>query len=327
MKYRQLGRTGLQVSEIGFGAWGIGGSSKGAISYGPTDDSESCKALLRAFDLGITFYDTADLYGYGHSEKLLGTTFHNLRHRVVIASKVGLLDQSGAQDFSPPHIRSSLEATLKRLNSDYIDLYQLHDPPIGLIESDPSICETLGSLRKEGKIRAYGISLRHPDDSLIATGKLGFAAVQVNFNMIDQRLLENGSLGACRDRGVGIISRTPLCFGFLTGKYPAQTQFHAQDHRSKWPSRQVELWANAYRLFRCALPLNGQTDAQIALRYCLSYPEISTAIPGMLLDTEVEENVAASALGPLSEREREDIEAIYNNYIFFLGAGKSAKRP
>jgi len=143
--------------------------------------------------------------------------------------------------------------------------------------------------------------------------------------MMDQRPIENGLIDACRGRGAGIIARTPLCFGFLTGKYSAQTPFHSQDHRGKWSSQQLEVWANAYRLFRAALPFDGQTEAQIALRYCLSYSEVSTVIPGMLLDSEVNENVVASTLGPFSGRERCDIEAIYQNNIFFLGIDKSSK--
>jgi len=319
MKYRNLGNTGLQVSEIGFGTWGIGGASNGSVSYGPTDDAESRKALEYALDRGVTFYDTADLYGYGHAESLLGATFKNVRDRVVIASKAGFLNQNGDQDFSPGHITKSIEASLKRLQCDYIDLYQLHDPPLSLIQQDPTISEALRVLKKEGKIRAYGMSVRTPEDGLIAVGKLGFNAVQVNFNMIDQRPRENGLMDLCRKMGVGVIARTPLCFGFLSGKYAAGMEFHNQDHRSRWSPEQIEVWANAYRLFRQGLSQTNDTEAQTALRYCLSYPEISTVIPGMLREEEVDENIAASQTGPLASKERENIETIYKQHTFFLG--------
>lgn len=321
MKYRTLGNTGLQVSEIGFGTWGIGGSSNGSVSYGPTDDAESRKALERAFDLGVTFYDTADLYGYGHAEALLGATFKHVRDRIVIASKGGFLNQNGNQDFSATHIRKSIEASLKRLQCDYIDLYQLHDPPISLLDEDPTICEALCVLKKEGKIRAYGISLRAPEDGLVAVGRLGFDVVQVNFNMIDQRPRENGLMDLCNKMSAGLISRTPLCFGFLSGKYSAGMKFHSQDHRSRWSQAQIEVWANAYLLFRGDLSPTNDTDTQTALRYCLSYPAISTVIPGMLREGEVDENIAASKLGALPAEERKKIETIYKQHNFFLGTG------
>jgi len=324
MKYRTLGRTGLLVSEIGFGAWGIGGAANGAISYGPTDDRESEKALRRAFDVGVTFYDTADLYGYGHSEHVIGTVFKDMRDRVVIASKVGLLNQEGAHDFSPGHIQKSIEGSLRRLQSDYLDLYQLHDPPLALLQQDPSITESLRSLEKEGKIRAWGISVRSQEEAFVAIANLGVRVVQVNFNMTDQRVRENGLMALCRAEQVGLICRTPLCFGFLTGRYSADTQFGALDHRSRWPSSQLERWTDANALFSRVKGTDDQTDAQFALRYCLSYPEVSTTIPGMLTDKEVEENVGASLLGPLADQARLAIEAIYKDHKFFVAKNGAA---
>ncbi len=318
MKYRKLGRTDIEVSEIGFGAWGIGGTSNGAVSYGPTDDRESKRALKRAFELGVTFYDTADLYGYGHSEGLIGGVFKGRRGRVVIASKVGFLTQEGVQDFSPSHIRKSIEGSLKRLQSDYVDLYQLHDPTATLLERDGAMIETLDSLKREGKIRAWGISVRTPNDGLFAIRKCGAEVVQVNFNMVDQRILENGLMNLCQLEEIGLICRTPLCFGFLTGSYSGETKFDVHDHRSRWPMAQLSLWANANQLFSPRIRHEGQTDAQLALRYCLSYPAVSTIIPGMLYDEQVDENVRASHLGPLTEYERTEVEALYKSHEFFV---------
>ena len=130
MRYRKFGKSGLQISEIGFGSWGIGGAVQGALGYGPTNDKDSQLALRRAFELGINFYDTADLYGFGHSESLLGETFQKMREKVIFASKVGFLNPEGAQDFSVQHIEKSLHESLNRFQTDYIDLYQLHNPPL-----------------------------------------------------------------------------------------------------------------------------------------------------------------------------------------------------
>lgn len=321
MNYRPLGNTGLTVSEIGFGGWGIGGVAPGTKSYGPADDSASTRTLQRAFELGVTFYDTADLYGLGHSEELIGAALGQHREQIVICSKVGTtVDPLGAQgkDFSPGHIRRSIANTLRRLGTDYLDLYLLHDPPIDELLADPRPIEAMHELKAAGLIRAWGISLRSPADGATAIGMLGAQAIQVNFNMIDQRILENGLLDRCAERKVGVIGRTPLCFGFLTGRYGTGTKFAAGDHRAGWPPQQIALWASAPALFRDAIACPpDQTPGQLALRYCLSYPAISTVIPGMLQPNEVDENTGASALGPLSESQTKAAERVYRENVFF----------
>jgi aryl-alcohol dehydrogenase-like predicted oxidoreductase len=325
LRYRQLGDTGLRVSEIGFGAWGIGGNHDGAVSYGPTDDAESARALRRALELGVTFYDTADLYGYGHSERLLGTVLKEARADVVIATKVGFLGPYGPQDFSVAHLRVSLEKSLRRLDTDYVDLYQLHNPPMELLERDPDVLETLRRFEKEGKVRRLGVSVRSPEDGLAAVRRFGVKAIQVNLNMVDQRAREVGLLEICEREGAGVICRTPLCFGFLSGKYPAASRFQRDDHRAGWSPEQIAVWAEAHRVFA---PGEGaaETPAQRALRFCLSYPAVATAIPGMLTPSQVEENVAASDLGPLDDPARRRLEAIYRRERFFLGRGPGVSR-
>src|SRR5205823_3415733 len=201
VRQRQLGRSRLAVSEIGFGAWGIGGNKDGAVAYGPTDQAQSLDALAAAFDAGINFFDTADLYGFGESERLLGMAFAGRRDKVVIASKAGMLDPQGRQDFSPAHIAASLEASLKRLRTDYVDLYQLHGPsPEQLDEVLPA----MDALRRQGKARAIGISLRAPEDGEQTLSLYAFDAVQVNFNLLDQRALESGLMNRCKEQGAGI---------------------------------------------------------------------------------------------------------------------------
>jgi aryl-alcohol dehydrogenase-like predicted oxidoreductase len=320
MNYRTLGRTGLVVSEIGFGAWGIGGSAAGDVAYGLTNDADSRAALEKAFELGVNFYDTSDLYGFGHSERLIGEVFSARRERVILASKVGFVRRDGdlAQDFSAAHIRRSLDASLQRLRTDYVDLYQLHSPPPDLLENGAEALDALQALQDEGKIRAIGISVRSPDDALVAVKRRAVGAVQVNFNLVDQRIARNGLMSLAQSEEVGIICRTPLSFGFLADGNSPRAEFGPNDHRSRWPVAQRELWADADQLFAGVLRGSGQTRAQRALRFCLSYPAISTVIPGMLLPDHVVENTQVSALGPFGGEERRQAEEIYDRHQFFL---------
>ena len=318
MKYRKLGNTGLEVSEIGFGAWGIGGTKNGAIAYGPTNDRTSKTALRRAYDLGVTFYDTADLYGYGHSEALIGMTLSDVRERIIIASKVGFTSFDGLQDFSSQHIRNSIENSLRRLQSDYIDLYQLHSPPVKALEKDDTLL-TLQSLVTEGKVRAMGVSVRSPEEAQFFISKFDFQAIQVNFNFVDQRALDCGLFKLCKSKGIGLIIRTPLCCGFLTARYSEQDKYDSHDHRNSWSTEQIERWAGAYKLFSKGLmDHENQTHAQIALRFCLSYPSISSIIPGMLTEEHVNENVFSSELGVFTIKELQKFRQIYEENTFFI---------
>lgn len=312
MNYRNLGNSGLKVSEIGFGAWGIGGNAEGAIAYGHTDDNESRRALHRAFDKGITFFDTSNLYGLGHSEKLIGEALHGVRDEIVIASKTGFVSLDGQQDFSTSSLTRSLEESLTRLRTDRIDLFHLHNPTVELLRSGKEIFPTLEKLRSQGKIRFIGISLCSPDDGSEIANSFFVHALQVNLSMIDQRALNNGLLDQCHEKNIGVIARTPLCFGFLSGRIPAQNVFPPDDHRSRWSSEQRKIWADAWQVFSKKLTVAcGQTPAQMALRFCLSFPAVSAVIPGMLTVAEVNENAHASSFGPLSDEELEIIRKVY----------------
>lgn len=319
MNYRPLGKTGISVSEIGFGAWGIGGSKNGDVAYGPTNVQDSLDALQYAVSQGINFFDTSNFYGFGHSEELIGEAFKACREQVVLATKVGLLDADGNFDFSQDYIQKTFEGSLLRLKTDYIDLYQLHSPPIELLVQEPHIVSVLESLKKSERIRACGISVRSPEDGLIALDYDVFDTIQVNFNMLDQRVVDNGFLEQCEKRQVGVIARTPLCFGFLTGQYQGNETFHHLDHRSKWSDAQIKVWANGFKYFTDDLTqVYQQTPAQIALRFCLAYAGISTVIPGMLTPDQVKENAGASDLGGLSLEERHHFEDIYHAHTFFV---------
>jgi len=309
MRSRALGRT-LTVSEIGFGAWGIGGSTPGATSYGATDDQASLHAIKKALDLGITFFDTSSVYGYGHSEELLGQALESLRSQVVLATKAGLIRYGDPVDLAPAAIRKSLEQSLRRLRTDRVDLLQLHNPSPERMRNADDLLRLRDALIDEGKIRAFGISVREPSDGLVAIESLKPDAIQVNFNLLDRRAIDCGLLNAAQSAGCGLIARTPLCFGFLSGTINEQSTFAADDHRGRWPREQIAWWVKGARAMLEGMP-RVQSASQFALRFCLSFPAISSVIPGMLTDREAAENAAASNLGPLDEAVLNAIDAVY----------------
>ena len=321
MRYRALGHSGLSVSEIGFGAWGIGGSIEGDLSYGATSDTQSQGALERALEAGVSFFDTAPAYGNGHSEELIGKVLKRHRSGVAIATKGGIERFETAPDFSSAALTEGLEGSLRRLNTDYVDLYQLHNPPPDLIHEPERLQELFASWASAGKIRALGISVKSPEEALLAIDRFELATVQVNFNLIDQRCLETGLFATAMARGVSIIARTPLCFGFLTGLYSSDTDFPPGDHRNRWPAKQIDLWAGALDNFRDVISRHGaNSPAQFALRYCLSYDAVATTIPGMLNVEHVNDNCGASDSGPLPDSDRAVLEEIYQSNSFFAGA-------
>ena len=313
MNFRELGKTGIKVSEIGFGAWGIGGPSRNAPGYGEVDDNESIKALKYAYDNRINFFDTADLYGDGHSERIIAEAFGGLRDKIIIASKGGTLPHTGLympQDFSAKHLTQVLDQSLRRLKTDYIDLYQLHSPKIENIEKNECI-ETLKRFKKTGKIREFGVSVRSPLDAKYLIEIYDVPFVQVNLNLIDQRLITDGVMISAEENKTGLIIRTPLVFGFLTGSLDKKTKFKENDHRSNYPIEQLTMWSNASKLF--PFLLKDKTEAQAALRYCLDFEAVSTVIPGMMNVNEVKENLVASDLNPFSNEKHKLIMEIYEH--------------
>lgn len=287
MEYRTFGNTGMSVSAVGFGAWGIGGPAMAGttpIGWGTVDDSVSLNALRAAFDRGITFYDTADVYGFGHSEELIGSVFGNSPN-VVIASKAGhrrASDGTLVLDYSKEYILSACEQSLKRLRRSAIDYFQLHSAKKHHLEHGGCI-EACEQLKQEGKIRHWGVSLNtfhpEPEGDYILEHRLG-AGIQVVFNIINQRALS--LIQRASEQGFGIIARMPLQFGLLTGKFSRQTVFNPDDHRSFRLSPEIiheaetaleEVWAVA--------EARGISKAQLALSYCHSVPGISTIIPGI----------------------------------------------
>lgn len=314
MKYRPLGHTGLQVSEIGFGSWGLGGDA-----YGPTDDRVSKATLEEAFGAGINFYDTADLYGAGHSEALIGEVFKGRREKVIIATKGGTLPHRGfhmPQDFSPAHLRQALEASLRRLGTDYVDLYLLHSPTVEALRDGVAI-EALRQLRTAGKIREFGISARTPKDAKRLLELFRLPVVQVNYNLIDQRAQDDGLFDLAREQGTGIIARTPLCFGYLAGKLSGAETLAGRDHRANWPQAQLRRWAASPGLFNPLYFARRISPAQFALKFCLQPSVVATTIPGLMTPAQVRENVLASELSALTDAELAEIRDIYQRHTFY----------
>jgi aryl-alcohol dehydrogenase-like predicted oxidoreductase len=318
MKYRALGATGLKVSEIGFGAWGIGGRTVGATSYGDTDDRTSLAALDRALGQGITFYDTSSAYGDGHSEELIGRAFEGRRTQVVIATKAGYDSWTRPPDFSPAAVVASTERSLRRLRSDHIDLLQLHNPPPEALR-EGALREALGRLQAGGKIREWGVSAKSPVDALEALREFGAGVVQANFNMMDVRAESGGLFAEVVARGAGFIARTPLCFGFLTGTIRRDSVFPEGDHRNGWSREQLENWIDgAADLLEAVGARPGEEGAHAALRFCLSFSAVSCVIPGILAPPEADANAAASKLGPLPEATVAKVLDINRRRRFFV---------
>ena len=306
MKYRTLGRTEFSVSEIGFGAWAIGGNQFGN-SYGTTKDSESLKALQIAIDLGCNFFDTADVYGHGHSEKLIGNALKRFRQKIYIATKVGgdFYHGPARLNFDPEYIRFALENSLKRLNTDYIDLYQLHNPPLHLIQ-DGSIFEILFKLKREGYIRAVGLSIFEPTEGIEAIQNDCVDCVQFVYNIFNRQAAKN-LLPIARENNIGLIAREPLNNGILTGKFTGDEIFEEGDIRSRWSQNYFEHLVHFTANLKNTIKTEDRSLSQTALQFVLSQPTISTVIPGMKTTDQVEENFRTIVLKQLTEEEHRRI--------------------
>src|SRR3989475_7701392 len=309
MKTRILGRTGLKVSEIGFGAWAVGGNAHGN-SYGPTDDAESIAAVRRAAELGVNFIDTADVYGWGHSEEILGEALEGNRDDVHIATKVGGDFYHGGvrMNFDPGYIAFALERSLKRLRTTHVDVYQLHNPPTELM-GNPETYEVLEALKAEHKIDHYGVSVHEPAEATLCLEAGSPEVLQIPFSLFRQEWIDE-IFDAARKANVGIIAREPLGNGFLTGKIRPDASFPPGDIRHHWPPSMVAgRAAAAERLSFIARP--DRTMAQAALGFVLAFPEVSVTIPGAKTVAQAEENAAAGDSPPLSKDDVERARHLY----------------
>lgn len=311
MRYREFGNTGMKTSETGFGAWAIGGDAmigETAIGWGPADDALSVKAIHAALDAGINFFDTADIYGLGHSESLLGKTLQGNRE-VLIASKAGNVARDGqfTVDYSGSHIIRACEDSLRRLKRDHIDFYQLHTARVVHLEQGDCI-KAMQTLQQQGKIRYWGLSLNTfepaTEAELMMDKQLG-NGFQLVLNILNQQTIP--LIRAAQEKGYGIIARMPLQFGLLTGKFDTNSSFAETDHRKNRVRPElvtavhnalIPVWELCEK-YQC-------TRAQLAIRYVLSYPGVSVVIPGIRTPEQVRDNTGADFL--LEEADMKMIE-------------------
>jgi aryl-alcohol dehydrogenase-like predicted oxidoreductase len=321
--YRPLGRSGIQVSAVGLGCWAAGGLLPGggaASGWSGVDDDETIRAIRRGMELGVTFLDTANVYGNGHSERILAQALGDRRKDVVIATKFGYtFDEETREgrgpDASPAGIRRSCESSLRRLNTDAIDLYQFHinEHPV---EQAGEVRDTLEALVKEGKIRAYGWSTDFPDRALFFAGGPNCTAIQVEMNVIDDAA---DIIEVCEASNLAAINRGPLAMGLLTGKYQPNTSLPVEDVRGPGAPGWMKYfkdgkpnpeWLNKMEAVREILTSGGRTLAQGALCWLLARSEKTVPIPGFKTVAQVEENAGAMRFGPLTPTQMAEIDRL-----------------
>lgn len=308
MKYRTLGQTGYRVSEVGLGTWPMGGPTRweqGYISYGPVDDAQSLAVIRRARELGINFIDTADIYGDGHAEELIAQAVGGDRE-CYVATKVGYDMYGGRQGklWTAPHLDYAVEQSLRRLRRDTIDLYQLHTPPLEVIRQG-EVFGTLERLMERGKVRHYGVSVINAEDALESMRQGNPASFQVAFNLLNQRHVDD-LFPLVRERNVGVIVRSPLASGFLTGTVTPDTVFPETDHRSRTSREQMAQQLAKVERLRFLVKPPVRSLPQASLAFLLSHDAVSVVIPGAMSLPELEDNASASDVAPLPP---EDVRA------------------
>jgi aryl-alcohol dehydrogenase-like predicted oxidoreductase len=319
MQYREFGRTGWKIASVGFGAWAIGGT------WGPVEDEESLRTLHRALDMGVNFFDTADVYGDGRSERLLARLKKERSDPFYVVTKAGRrLNPHVASGFTRANLTAFVERSLKNLDTDALDLVQLHCPPTEVYYM-PEVFGILDDLVNQGKLRFYGVSVEKVEEALKAIEYPNVQSVQIIFNIFRQRPTELFFPEAKR-RNVGILARVPLASGLLTGKLTAQTKFDQDDHRLF--NRQGESFdrgetfsgvdyatgLQAVEELRALVP-TGMSMASFALRWILMFDAVTTTIPGAKHPAQVEDNCGAADIPPFSPETMQKVADIYNRLV------------
>jgi aryl-alcohol dehydrogenase-like predicted oxidoreductase len=318
MRIRRFGDTDLTCSEIGFGTWALGSTWWGKITRG-----EGVNLIERAIELGITFFDTGDVYGAGANEEIVGKALAGVpRDSVQISTKFGYVIEGGRQehsqgerpqDWTPAHARAALEASLARLGTDYLDLYQLHNPRMDAIEHE-DLFEELDRLRDEGKLRHYGVALGPAigwrEEGLHAIDERAISSVQTVYNVLAQ---DPGSafLEAASERGIGVMARVPTSSGLLEDKYTLETTFPPGDHRSHRPREWLVEGLQKVEQLRFLSSEHGITMAQAALKFILAQDAIACVLPTVTNVDELEEWAAASGEPDLSDNDLDRIAALH----------------
>jgi aryl-alcohol dehydrogenase-like predicted oxidoreductase len=320
---RKLGRSGIEVSAMGLGCWAIGGpfwEGETPQGWGEVDDEESIRAIHVALDLGVTFFDTANVYGAGHSERVLARAFAGIRSRVVIATKFNAVfnettRQVTGSDTSQEGIRAACEGSLRRLNTDYIDLYQFHDNGYPPDKAEP-VRETLERLVMEGKIRAYGWSTDYPERVEVFAQGPNCTAIQLQLNVLDNN---PAVIALCEKYNLAALNRGPLAMGLLTDKYSANTSLAVDDVRGtkspEWMKyfkygQPNQEWLSKRDAVRQILTSNGRSVAQGALAWLWALSQKTLPIPGFRTVEQVKENAGAMQFGPLATDQMREIDKI-----------------
>jgi aryl-alcohol dehydrogenase-like predicted oxidoreductase len=320
LEYRNLGETGMRVSEISLGTWAFGDG------WGTVSEDDALSALNRAVDLGVNFLDTADVYGDGRSERLIGRLLKDRPDdEILVATKAGRrLDPHAAEGYDYDNLSVFVERSLKNLGVEALDLLQLHCPPTETYRQD-STFEALDRLQGAGKIRNYGVSVERVEEARMALDYPGVATVQIIFNIFRQKPAEE-FFPLAEERDVGILARVPLASGLLSGKMSSDRVFAEDDHRNfnregkafdrgeTFSGVNFETGLLAAEELKELVP-EGHTLAQFALRWILMHPAVSCAIPGGKNPTQVEDNVAAANMAPLSEETMRRAREIYEGHV------------
>ena len=320
MRQRTLGKTGYEISEIAFGAWAIGGT------WGTVDDEESMRALHAALDAGIDFFDTADVYGDGRSERLIARLRREREEPFTVATKAGRrLDPHVAEGYTKANIERFVERSLANLETEALDLVQLHCPPTDCYYR-PELFDAMDELVAAGKIRHYGVSVEKVEEALKAIEYPNVATVQIIFNAFRQRPAEL-FLEQAKARDIGVICRVPLASGLLSGKMTRASTFEEDDHRNfnrdgaafdrgeTFAGVDYEAGLAAVEALRPIVP-EGMTMAQFALKWILAHEAVSCAIPGAKRPDQVSDNAAASTLPDLDADTMKRARAVYDEHLF-----------
>lgn len=302
LKKRRLGKSGIEISEVGFGLWAAGGNA-----WGPTNDQDILDAVDFALDAGVNFYDTADVYGMGHSEELLGRAMNSRRDQFIVASKIGWIGFDATQQCTAydtvDKLISGVESNLRRLQTDYLDIIQSHisfrDPTMEIF------LEGFRKLQREGKVRAFGVSTSNFHYLEEFNAGDDCATLQIDYSILN-RTAETDCLPYCQEHDIGVIIRGALAMGILTGKYNEETQFAEGDFRQKWQNNADEraiYRSDLEKVDRLRTLENGRTLAQLASQFTLAHPAVTTVIPGIKNAMQMRENVEAALLDPLNTGE------------------------
>ncbi|MFC9690677.1 aldo/keto reductase [Kribbella sp. NPDC056951] len=317
METRKLGRTGRDVGVVGLGAWQLG------ADWGSVDESDALAVLRSAIEGGVTFIDTADVYGDGRSERLVGQILKE-HEGLTVATKMGRRVEQLPENYNPANFRAWNDRSRQNLGVDTIDLVQLHCPPTPVYSTD-AVFDDLDAMVDEGRIAAYGVSVETTAEALTAIARPNVASVQIILNALRLKPLDE-VLPAAQEAGVGIIARVPLASGLLSGKYDENTVFAADDHRTY--NRHGEAFdvgetfsgvdfgtgLEAVRRLMPWLPA-GATMAQFALRWIIDQPGVSVVIPGARNPEQVAGNIAAAALNELTDDQQTAVREIYDDLI------------